>query len=213
MKKKGTTEIQRGQAITFRLPSDTPDHIIKQLQRLKETERRNFSSKIAEFALEGVSNSLVKERETLTIPLPKSLTKEQRNWLKHSHSEALLGSIVYQLLNDPLRATSILAALNSNSIDIDEALYLQEVESEEAILEATNKTGRKPFKELKEEVEAEVEEPLEEESDNRDLDDDLDNFNWDDMKREVASSTEEPEEEKEEDIDDLLGGFLAQMNK
>ncbi|MFV8826226.1 hypothetical protein [Alkalihalobacterium sp. APHAB7] len=209
MKKKGTTEIQRGQAITFRLPSDTPDHIIKQLQKLKETERRNFSSKIAQFALEGVNQSLVKERETLTIPLPKPLSKEQRNWLKHSHSEALLGTIVYQLLSDPLRATSILAALNSNSLDIDEALYLQEVEIEEPIVEQTvTASKRNPVEEQDpEEFEEEVEGP-----NDIDLDDDLENFNWNEAKQEVAASAEEPEE-KEEDIEDLLGGFLAQMNK
>ena len=55
---KNNSSIQRGQAITFRIPSDTPDHILKQLQKLKETEKRNFSSKIAEFVMDGVSNSL-----------------------------------------------------------------------------------------------------------------------------------------------------------
>ncbi|WP_209123494.1 hypothetical protein [Alkalihalobacillus sp. BA299] len=203
MKKKGTTEIQRGQAITFRLPSDTPDHIIKQLQKLKETERRNFSSKIAQFALEGVSNSLAKDRETLAIPLPKALTKEQRNWLKHSHSEALLGSIVYQLLTDPLRATSILAALNSNALDINEALYLQEEESKTAPLEHTIETSHEREITELEEVKA---------TDEVDLEDDLENFDWDVAKQEVASSAEATLE-KDESVDNLLGGFLAQMNK
>ncbi|MDE5414592.1 hypothetical protein [Alkalihalobacterium chitinilyticum] len=209
MKKKGTTEIQRGQAITFRLPSDTPDHIIKQLQKLKETERRNFSSKIAQFALEGVNQSLVKERETLTIPLPKPLSKEQRNWLKHSHSEALLGTIVYQLLSDPVRATSILAALNSNSLDIDEALYLQEVESEEP--EVEQKVTASMESPLEDQNLEDIEEEVEESKD-IDFDDDLENFNWNEAKQEIVASAEEPEE-KEEDIEDLLGGFLAQMNK
>ena len=85
--------MKRGQPITFRLPSDTSDHTLKQLQKLKEIERRNFSSKIAEFVIEGVNDSHSKDRETITIPLPKGLTKAQRDWLKHEHSEALLGSI------------------------------------------------------------------------------------------------------------------------
>ena len=125
MEKVGITGIQRGQAITFRLPADTPDHIVRQMQKLKETEKRNFSSKIAEFVLDGVSNSLSKDKETVTIPMPKKLSKEQRNWLKHAHSEAMLGNIVYHLLTDPVRAMSILASLNSNALDIDQALYLQ----------------------------------------------------------------------------------------
>src|ERR1700730_4168725 len=123
MKKPASSEVKRGQAISFRIPSDTPEHILKHIQKLKETERRNFSSKIAEFVLDGVSNSYTRERETITIPLPQKLTKAQRDWLKHEHSEALLGNIIYQLISDPIRSTSILASFNSKSVNIDEALY------------------------------------------------------------------------------------------
>lgn len=206
MNKKGSATIERGQAITFRLPSDTPDHILKQLQKLKETERRNFSSKMAEFILAGVSNSLSKDRETVTLPLPKQLSKDQRNWLKHSHSEALLGSIVYQLLADPMRATSILATLNSNALDINEALYLQESEHD-AMEEDFNKRVEAKIQEELEEPE-EVPQPLDDELD------DLMNFDWDMAKQEHASAIEEEQEtNKPEDVEDLLGGFLANMNK
>jgi hypothetical protein len=201
MKKTGSTGVERGQAITFRLPSDTPDHILRQLQTLKETERRNFSSKMAEYVLEGVGNSLSKERETVTIPLPKQLSKEQRNWLKHSHSEALLGSIVYQLLADPLRATSVLAALNSSSLDIDEALYLQEQD----ILSTSREQQKAPsVPEVTEEKEV-VNSPF--------SDDDLMNFDWNQARDEQAATEEAEIEEEEEDADDLLGDFLAKMNK
>nr|WP_241481518.1 hypothetical protein [Mesobacillus campisalis] len=192
------TRIQRGQAITFRLPSDTPDHILRQLQKLKETEKRNFSSKIAEFALEGVGNSLAREKETLTIPLPKQLSKEQRNWLKHSHSEAMLGTIVYQLLSDPVRASAILATLNSKALDIDEALFLQE-----------EVQGAVPLPEPVGEEEAA--DPLKMEEDPAGFEDDLMDFDWEKARQEQAFSEEEAEEE--ESADDLLGGFLANMNK
>ncbi|WNF37211.1 hypothetical protein RJD24_01765 [Bacillaceae bacterium IKA-2] len=207
MERKGMTGIQRGQAITFRIPANTPEHIIKQMQKLKETERRNFSSKIAEFILDGVSNSLSKERETITIPLPKQLTKEQRSWLKHSHSEALLGSIVYQLLADPVRAMSVLATLNSNALDIDQALYLQDNQTEKTekeLLTADYKDNSSTELELNQ-VGFQADEELE---------DDLMNFDWDKAKQEHASSKEDLEERvEEEDVDDLLGGFLSNMNK
>jgi hypothetical protein len=199
MKKKGSTGIERGQAITFRLPSDTPDHILRQLQKLKETERRNFSSKMAEYVLEGVSHSLSQDRETVTIPLPKQLSKEQRNWLKHSHSEALLGNIVYQLLADPMRATSVLAALNSSSLDIDEALYLQEIELPS-------------FEDQKEVIEEVAATDEVEHTPPRTSDDELMNFDWSQMNKEQAA-TEELEDTEEEDADDLLGDFLSRMNK
>lgn len=195
MKKTNPNEIKRGQALSFRVPSDTPDHILRHLQNLKETERRNFSSKIAEFVVKGVGNSYSRERETITIPLPRSLSKSQRDWIKHEHSEALLGNIVYHLLTDPLRATALLASLNSKSTEIDEALYLQE---EDMNMHPTA---------LEEESPVTQETASGDEID--DLDDDLDSFEW-----ESAQQTETPDqEETEEDLDDLLGDFLAKMNK
>ena len=173
------TGLKRGQPITFRLPSDTSDHTLRQLQKLKEVERRNFSSKIAEFVIDGVNDSLLKHREAITIPLPKGLTKAQRDWLKHEHSEALLGSIVYQLMSDPIRTASLFASLNSNAIDVNAALYLQE------------ETGAT--------VELETEDNL------INMDDDLDNFDWERLKGPEKTSVEEEE--------DPLGDFLAQMNK
>ena len=141
MNKPSANEIKRGQTISFRVPSDTPDHLLKQLQRLKETERRNFSSKIAEIVLEGINNTRSGDRVLVTIPLPKSLNKAQRNWLKHEHSEALIGTIVYNLISDPIRATSLMASLNSNSLDIDEALYLQEEDVPELLIERNSEVA------------------------------------------------------------------------
>jgi hypothetical protein len=201
MKKSGVTRIERGQAITFRLPSDTPDHIIRQLQVMKERERRNFSSKIAEMVLEGVNHSLSKEKEMLTIPLPKSLTKEQRNWLRHSHSEALLGSIIHQLLADPVRAASVLATLNSSSLDIEEALYLQEN------IEVVGTEHESVHEEIMDGSREMLERKLEPEE----TEDDLASFDWE-MARQEAGPAEE-ETPVEEDKDSLLGGFLAHMNK
>jgi hypothetical protein len=204
MKKPASNEVQRGQAISFRVPSETPDHILKHLQKLKDTERRNFSSKIAEFVMQGVSSSVSREKETITIPLPQKLTKAQRNWLKHEHSEALLGSILYQLISDPVRSTALLASFNSRSVDIDEALYLQEdIFPEELPGKLIKNTG------YQESSAAREEEPLSP-IDLNEMDDDLSDFDWEDAK------DKEPlivEEEIEEDIDDLLGGFLANMNK
>jgi hypothetical protein len=203
MKKSASNEVQRGQAISFRIPSDTPDHILKHLQKLKDTERRNFSSKIADFVMQGVNSSHSREKETITIPLPQKLTKAQRDWLKHEHSEALLGSILYQLISDPVRSTSLLASLNSRSLDIDEALYLQEEVFPEEL----------PDDLLKNNSYQESSAAQEEDSPTIDLsgmDDDLSEFDWESAKEKQPVVVEE---EIEEDIDDLLGGFLANMNK
>jgi hypothetical protein len=200
MNKPSANEIKRGQTISFRVPSDTPDYILKQLQKLKETERRNFSSKIAEIVSEGINNTRCSDRELVTIPLPKSLNKAQRNWLKHEHSEALLGTIVYNLISDPIRATSLMASLNSNSLDIDEALYLQEEDVPELLIEGN--------------TEAAASQELADPSNDKliDLDDDLSNFDWENVKHEEVEETNDPITE-EMDIDDILGDFLSAMNK
>lgn len=206
MKKSASNEVKRGQAISFRVPSDTPDHLLKHLQQLKEKERRNFSSKIAEFVMQGVGQSLSREKEMISIPLPHKLTKAQRNWLKHEHSEALLGSIIYQLLTDPVRAASLLASLNSNSLDLDEALYLQEeigldahqtedLEMETDILSAEKTTSPDTSDTLNE------------------LDDDIDSFKLESEKEDHAEKVDEEEDSTDDDLDSLLGDFLAEMNK
>ncbi|WP_409296221.1 hypothetical protein V1498_21535 [Peribacillus sp. SCS-26] len=189
--------IKRGQALSFRIPSDAPDHVIKQLQKLKELEKRNFSSRIADYVMDGVMNTMIRDRETISIPIPKQLSKAQRDWLKHEHSEALLGSILYQLISDPVRSASLLAALNSNARDLDEALYLQEeLPKESRKAEAEPSPAGVP-----EEDPAPV---------TGFSDDDLDDFNWEAAK---GTQTQEQEADEEEDLQDLLGDFLSHMNK
>ena len=202
MKKSVSNEIKRGQAISFRVPSDTPDHLLKHLQKLKETERRNFSSRIAEFVMQGVGQSLSREREVISIPLPHKLTKHQRNWLKHEHSEALLGSIIYQLLSDPVRAASLLASLNSNSLNLDDALYLQEeIDMDKPQTEELNMETQLPSLEkttLSDELNK--------------FDDDLHTFKLESVKEDHLK-IEEREDSSENDLDSLLEDFLTEMNK
>ncbi|MEY8192853.1 hypothetical protein AB4X15_24860 [Peribacillus simplex] len=180
MKKTASSELKRGQAITFRIPSDVSDYTLRQLQKLKETERRNFSSKIAEYVLDGVGQSSHQDREMIVLPMPNKLSKSQRDWLKHSHSEAMLGTIMYHLLSDPLRATALLASLNNN--ELNEELYVQ-AEPEEKVVE-------------------EVKEDLPKK--------DLDDFDWN---LDQPAQQEEESEPEEENLDDLLGDFLDQMNQ
>lgn len=195
--------VERGQSITFRVPSDTPDHLLRQLSHLKDTERRNFSSKIAQFVLKGVNESLSKDKEIITVPLPKPLTKEQRNWMKHEHSEALIGSILYQLMMDPVRATTLLASLNSNAHDINEALYLQEEEAAAA--------------EERESVPVPVVEPESVQEDSgeewKDIDDELEGLSLDHLQEDIHENKEEDSVIDDEEEDDLLGDFLSKMNK
>lgn len=197
-------DVARGQTISFRIPSDTPDHLVKQLQRLKETERRNFSSKIAEFVLEGVSQSYTRERETITIPLPQKLTKAQRDWLKYEHSEALIGSILYHLISDPIRATSLLASLNSSSLNIDEALYVQEQGAVGKGLaeSAAGQQGQERAELLSYDM-----------GDQETLEDDLAAINWENTIIEVPKPKNEDDISGEIDLEDPLGDFLASMNK
>ncbi|AZB41014.1 hypothetical protein CEF21_00910 [Bacillus sp. FJAT-42376] len=194
--KPSDKRIERGQAITFRVPSDTPDHLLKQLSKLKEMEKRNFSSRIGEFVLKGVSDSLSKERQTLTIPLPRQLTKEQRNWLKHEHSEALLGSMIHQLLLNPVRATALLASMNSHTLDPDDLIMFEDQSA--AGMETDDRQENPPLEELP--------------SDFSENDDDLEGFSFDQMQDQIRNQDAE-EVEIEESAEDLLGDFLSSMNK
>jgi hypothetical protein len=193
-------DMKRGQPITFRIPSDIPDHILRYLGQLKETEKRNFSSKIAEFVMNGVGQSLSKQRETLTIPLPKGLNKVQRNWMKHEQSLALLGSIVYQLLTDPVKTASLIASLNNSMVEIEDYPYPIEESSEEYL----EKEFRAPEQPINKKIQPKP--GLSKMTQHNDIDD----FDWEKVMQEETAYTEE---EIDENMDDLLGDFLDQMNK
>jgi hypothetical protein len=96
-----------------------------------------------------------------------------------------------------------MASLNSNSLDIDEALYLQEEDVPELLIEGNSDV-------------AAIEDlagPLSEISLNSDDDDDdLSNFDWENVKHEEVEEENNPSIE-EMDIDDILGDFLSAMNK
>jgi hypothetical protein len=176
MKKPTSSEIKRGQAITFRVPSDTSDYTLAKLQKLKETEKRNFSSKIAEFVLDGVGNDSQRSAELITLPIPQRLSKAQRDWLKHAHSEALLGNILYELLMDPMRVTALFASLSEQPRQVPAPIVFEN-EPETALPEIAIELEQ-----------FESSESLEEQN-------------------------EQPPIEQEEQLDELLGDFLSQMNK
>ncbi|WML50403.1 hypothetical protein RCG23_12175 [Neobacillus sp. PS3-34] len=151
--------------------------------------------------VQGVGNSYARERESITIPLPHKLSKSQRDWVKHEHSEALLGSIIYQLLTDPIRATALLASLNSKSLEINEALYLQEdMAIKGDSLTSINEDNLSVSNEKAD-------------SDDLDMmDDDLSTFDWKEAQNQKQVEEEE-NDETENDLEGLLGDFLAKMNK
>lgn len=97
--------MQRGQVISFRLPSETSDHILKYLQRLKETEGRKFSKKLSELLMKGIG--VATDQESIIIPINQTLTKEQKEWLKHEQSEVILRNLVYQILTEPTSSIGI----------------------------------------------------------------------------------------------------------
>lgn len=117
--------LKKGQPITFRIPSAIPPHTLQKLQQLKVEEKRNFSSRIAQFVMDGIDHTLVAKEEVITLPLPKELNETQRDWLKHEQSVALLGSVIYEITSNPVRAAQLFAFLNkeaeeSSSIETEE---------------------------------------------------------------------------------------------
>ena len=57
MKKTDQTRLREDKQFHFVFLLTLQITLLKHMQKLKETERRNFSSKIAEFVMEGVSSS------------------------------------------------------------------------------------------------------------------------------------------------------------
>ena len=96
----------------------------------------------------------------------------------------MLGNIVY-LLSDPVRAMSIHASLNSNALDIDQALYLQAEPMENVKDELNTSTNTHISTEQEENQQDFVVDELE---------DNLMNFDWEQVKHEHAATEEDSEE-------------------
>jgi hypothetical protein len=101
-----------------------------------------------------------------------------------------------------VRSAALLASFNSKSTDIDEALYLQErKESEEKpVYRAEVPPPSPPAQEEEEEIPAFTD----------GADDDLDDIDWSSVQIDRSAESEDQEEES---MEDLLGDFLAHMNK
>jgi hypothetical protein len=102
-----------GKTISFRLPHDTPEHVYKYLNRRKKKLGRKFSSEIAPLFVEAIAQRALDHdgSEKLEIPIPKNLTEEQKEWLTHPNTRALIGQLLYQVAKKPL-----------SPIDLDEKL-------------------------------------------------------------------------------------------
>ncbi|MDY0404321.1 hypothetical protein P5G51_001830 [Virgibacillus sp. 179-BFC.A HS] len=95
--------------------------------------------------------------------------------------------------------------MNSSSLDIDEALYLQEETKADPVRQ--NAKPPLPSEFEQEEVAATSEQDTDEI--------DMDNIDWTAAmeKQRAQNETVANDEDEEEDLDDLLGDFLSKMNK
>ncbi|MDQ0862378.1 hypothetical protein [Bacillus sp. V2I10] len=96
-------QFEPGKTISFRLPQDTPVSVSKYLTRRKNRLGRKFSSEIAPLFVSAISQKISKtsEEDTISVPLPKGITNEQKEWLNHPHTKALISQLLYQVINKP----------------------------------------------------------------------------------------------------------------
>lgn len=96
-------QFKPGKTISFRLPADTPLHVLEELTKRKGKLGRKFSSDIAPIFIEAISQQVLDNEkcEQVIIPLPAGLTEEQKEWINHAHTKSLLSQLLYQVVNRP----------------------------------------------------------------------------------------------------------------
>ncbi|MDW7617269.1 hypothetical protein SC499_21965 [Peribacillus simplex] len=99
-------QFEPGKTISFRLPSDTPLHVSEYLIRRKKELGRKFSSEIAPIFVKAVSQKALgnTDSDQITISLPEGLTAEQKEWMNHPNTRALIGQLLYQVVTQPTKA-------------------------------------------------------------------------------------------------------------
>ncbi|MES1042602.1 hypothetical protein [Peribacillus simplex] len=99
-------QFEPGKTISFRLPSDTPLHVSEYLISRKKELGRKFSSEIAPIFVKAVSQKALgnTDSDQITISLPEGLTAEQKEWMNHPNTKALIGQLLYQVVTKPTKA-------------------------------------------------------------------------------------------------------------
>ncbi|MGM0890082.1 MAG: hypothetical protein ACQEW5_24790 [Bacillota bacterium] len=99
-------QFEPGKTISFRLPSDTPLHVSEYLISRKKELGRKFSSEIAPIFVKAVSQKALgnTDSDQITISLPEGLTTEQKEWMNHPNTRALIGQLLYQVVTSPTKA-------------------------------------------------------------------------------------------------------------
>ncbi|MDM5224529.1 hypothetical protein QUF86_28235 [Peribacillus sp. NJ11] len=99
-------QFEPGKTISFRLPSDTPLHVSEYLISRKKELGRKFSSEIAPIFVKAVSQKALgnTDSDQITISLPEGLTAEQKEWMNHPNTRALIGQLLYQVVTKPNKA-------------------------------------------------------------------------------------------------------------
>ncbi|MGA9286802.1 MAG: hypothetical protein WBV93_00520 [Anaerobacillus sp.] len=106
-------QLEPGKTISFRLPNHTPSHVITYLNKLKKTEGRKFSSKIAPLFVDAIDDLITQtDSDNYSLPLSGNLSKEEMQWLENKHTKALISQIVLKLATDPEKAFELLAQNN-----------------------------------------------------------------------------------------------------
>jgi hypothetical protein len=87
--------VKPGERIQFRLPSDTPDHILNGLNELKRNSE-NFSAEMQRLVFWALEVEM--DSNNITLPLPSELQLEHRKWLENNENKKMMGRVVYAIL-------------------------------------------------------------------------------------------------------------------
>ncbi|MFD4819699.1 hypothetical protein [Peribacillus butanolivorans] len=119
-----TERFEPGKTVSFRLPPDTPLHVVDYLTQKKNELGRKFSSEIAPIFVEAVSQKALGNAENaqISITLPEGLTADQKEWVKHPNTKALISQLLYQVVTKP-----------TTPLDFDQQLLKDPVEEKEPV--------------------------------------------------------------------------------
>ncbi|NPC90843.1 hypothetical protein HOO54_01225 [Bacillus sp. WMMC1349] len=102
-------EIKPKDLIQFRLPVDTPEVVIKKINKLKKQHGRKFGSEIADRLINIIETEALtnKKRNSIVVPLPNDLTYREKKKLESEEVRHLIGQIAIQLLREPAKAVRL----------------------------------------------------------------------------------------------------------
>lgn len=86
---------------------ETSEEFVRYISAIRNDRKKNLSPIALEMMYEGYKSMMGSQEDKILLPLPRRLTRKQKEWLKHDLSVAFLSDVIGRIIDKVTNADSI----------------------------------------------------------------------------------------------------------